>query len=76
MKDTLNKQSFCWECGRKLIFPYYTNYVDPIGNTHKVHKKCAVNAKKFKEVMTYGKEVPTLNGVPVIHYMDHVLKDE
>ena len=42
----MNKQSFCWYCGKKLKLPYFAEVVDPIGNIHIVHKVCVDGAKE------------------------------
>jgi len=45
---------------------------DPIGNTHKVHKVCVDDAKDSMRAMPHEKR-HTVNGIDVIHLMDHVI---
>lgn len=69
----VNKQTFCWYCGKKLKLPYYSEITDPIGNIHKVHKVCIDSAKDSFRASNRERERITSNGVDVFELMDHVL---
>ena len=40
--------SFCWQCGKALKLPFVSEYIDPAGHSHRVHKVClkTLNAQR------------------------------
>lgn len=48
MKDT------CWQCGRKLILPYFAEVRDYDGNVLRVHKICELHAKRILRPANFG----------------------
>lgn len=50
------KQSFCWQCGKKLDRRSYRIITDPIGNDHIVHITCVDDAMLDMRAMPYEEE--------------------
>lgn len=36
----MKAKNFCWHCNKKLLAKHKTEFVDPAGNKHLVHKWC------------------------------------
>ena len=40
--DLATATRFCWMCSKKLVIPGFVEIVGADGNSHRVHKTCAV----------------------------------
>jgi hypothetical protein len=51
----------CWQCGKRLMLPYYAQVRDHDGNALRVHKVCLASADRMLRPARCI-EVPTYDG--------------
>lgn len=40
----MSEATFCWQCGKKLMLPYFAEITSPDGTVLRVHKVCKKSA--------------------------------
>ena len=47
-------KEICWQCGKKLMLPYFAEVKDYDGNVLRVHKVCKPDAERVLRPPTFG----------------------